>query len=83
MILTSYVPHKDVTFGEMQVILKNIALRYFLFLKLKKETKSGSNYFYIYIKKKPTMLLLGSFAMILGSEYKYRNLWERALQEYM
>lgn len=54
----------------MQVILKNIALRYFLFLKLNKETKSGSNYFYIYKKKKKNqpMLLLGSFAMIFGSE---------------
>lgn len=39
------------------MILKNIALRYFLFLKLNKETKSGSN-FYIYKKNNATAWLL-------------------------
>lgn len=67
------------------MILKNIALRYFLFLKLNKETKSGSK-FYIYKKKTkpkqqppPPMLLLGSFAMVLGSEYNTKVCGERAL----
>lgn len=59
------------------MILRNIiALRYLLFLKLK-ETKSEPKYFTF--TKTPTILLLGSFAIILGSEYITRVYGKREL----